>query len=182
MIVDYYVDSDHFFRSNVSYFLDLFGHTGHCFTENGPTLKYSSELANDIREKEKENEGYFFTPKPHWLYSYFDGTYDNEQLFAVVFGAWCGLPHEYCRLIGNKRQQRISWWLLHAFLCGASKEQVSSLLKLPTKNIVERWELFEQIKYPGKYLIDCGDHIVYATRSQNYLIGEDGKQYQIDCF
>lgn len=179
MIINYYLDTDRYFRSSLHLFLDLFEHTGKCISPNGTMCRFETAAAEQTFRREHEDAGFFFKEKPQWLYQYFNTEYGQEQVFAVVFGAWYGLHQKACHLIGNKNWRRLSWRILNAFLCGMAYDEIDAILKDKGKTIIQKKSVLEQVDYTGTYFIFRDDEKILAVREQNFLVSSDGQRFQV---
>lgn len=154
-LIDYYLDSDCYFKSFVPWFFDLFDHYGKC--ENDNEYFFESELYRSIRKRENLECGFHITCKQTDIYQYFNMNYSDEQLFAIIFAYWYGLNDKVIRKIADKRRSKSTWYLLNYYLCNRQMKM------LDAKNLYT-----SEFHYSGVYFIWNND---YNERKANYQNG-----------
>lgn len=113
--LDYYLDTDKYFRCFVPWFYDLYGHFGECGED--VIYDYESEIFMQLSKQEKSDFGFRLSLPEETIYKYFTMDYSDEQLFAVIFSHWCGLHKRQIQLIADKRREKVCWNFLNFFIC-----------------------------------------------------------------
>jgi len=187
----YYIDSERYFKEYAYTFLLLYGFYGYCsrktnemfvFTEEVNIQYYTTQFGNRIIYAEKSEDGFSFN-EPIWLKKYYTKELDEEQLFALIFGAWCGLDEFLCRIISNKNYKNICWDILYCGVCNAPGWDIITILK-SNHNIKEKSrsliELGDSYK-DNKYYIIFENMIVCAIKDKTTgeIITEDNTVYHL---
>lgn len=157
-ILSYYLDSEKYFHSHLMYFFDLFGYISYCIDKKGNRYEFASAVAVKTLAQEKADRGFVFTNEPTWLQEYFIREYSDEQLFAIVFGAWYGLPENACRMISNRTRQAFAWKILNGFLCGISCDEMKAILESRNRTVAQKKQTLDLVTYNGSceiYAIAC---------------------------
>ena len=174
----YYLDSDRYFRSFLLYFFDLFGHISYCESQKGNRYEFASAIAVTTFEREQANAGFVFLNEPAWLQKYYTKEYSDEQLFAVIFGAWYGLSEKACQILSNKTRRAFVWPLLNCLLCGMTCEEITALLNDKNKLISDKKKILDSVEYTGTCEIFMEDKKILATKIGEILTDTNGEIYK----
>lgn len=165
-LLEYYLDSDCYFKSFIPCFFDLFGHFGKC--ESDEKYFFQSELHRQILEREQAEFGFRITDPQDYIYQYFTMNYTDEQLFSIIFAYWYGLDHKQIQQIADKRRRKLSWHFLNYFLC-------STVNDTPTMDLYH-------FQYGGMYYIWNDNEGEHNAKCVDGLLKEIGSDicYQIN--
>lgn len=171
-IVNYYLDSEMYFYIHLLVFFSSFGHIVDCIDDSGIIYEAYSSIAAKTFARKDEAEGFYICEEevPEWLVNYYNIEYSDEQLFAIVFGAWWGLSKEECHMIANRNRRNLSWKILNCFLCGMTCEEVKSILNNKELSSQEKENLLSEVEPAGMYEICKDSNRVIAEKQGEEFI------------
>lgn len=177
-ILNYYLDSETYFHSHLMYFFDLFGHISCCIDNKGNRHEFASAVAVKTLAREKADEGFIFFDEPSWLQEYFSKEYSDEQLFAIVFGAWYGLSESACRMIADRSRPTFAWKILNGFLCGMTSEKMKAILIDKSRTTARKKQLLDMVEYDGDCEIYVDGGKIQAIKNGETLTTQSGIIYK----
>lgn len=116
-LLNYYLDSDLFFRVYLEMFFDDM-HLGTCGKER---FVFKSQVYKNIEEKLNKEGGYHLALSLKKTLKYFTLLRDNYQLSAVIFAEWYGLNRRQLIQIADRHSPNLAWQKLNYFLCNSDK-------------------------------------------------------------
>ena len=129
-ILEYYLDTDYFFKSFFYYFFNTFEHEGDC----GIDLKihFESSVYYEINNRIKKEGGVKLKLPPEIIKKYMCGSYDDWQVFAIIISKWLSMSEEQILLISDKKCKQDCLMYLNYFIINKH-----SICKTEKQNLVD---------------------------------------------
>lgn len=163
-LLQYYLDSEHYFQHFVLQFYTSYNHIGQCGEKQ---YDFESALYRRCEERVKKNSGFCISLSDLQIQRYFSDTYSENQRFAIIYALWFGLNDIQVRNL--QRHKKATWELLQYYLCNPDRTDV--LLFNPNAYANN---------YKGSYYIHSEQSDIKAFYHEGSLISEDtDEQFEI---
>ena len=134
LILNAYTTSYSYFLDPLNFFLEGKNYFGECIEttldsqekavdiyysisyNNTKRLNFSSEIYENIKIKENESGGFRLSLSSEIMTELFETTYNQEQIFAVLFAYWYGLDEKHIKIIKDQKYKNCSLRVLDYFI------------------------------------------------------------------
>ena len=162
-ILEYYLDTDYFFKENMALFFVVFQHSELC--DESRQYMFVSNIYYEMQKRIKKEGGMKLYLSNQLIRKYLQANYSDGQFLAIILAHWFGLSEEQLKFVSNKINSNLCLRYLDYFLVHPAFQNKPTEKQLNKNSINYYIILPNNMVHKGKRkkdtMIDCDTSVEY---------------------